>query len=98
MPPRSRWLSCWARTEALICPLAACSPTRPSCITNKSFQPLSLLIGHHRPGHPSSRERDPPPPGGALTLSSDNDRCLFPIGREGRQPRPNTSYGVLTTR
>jgi hypothetical protein len=87
MSPGSRWLPCRA-TEALIGPLAACSPTRPSCITDKSFQPLSLLIGQHCRGHPSSGERDPHSSGGALTLSSDNDRGLFPVGCEARERRP----------
>jgi hypothetical protein len=76
------------QTEAWIGPLAMCSPTRSSCITDKLFQPLSLLIGHHCRGHQSSGEGDPHPSGGALTLSSDNDRGLFPIGCEGRERRP----------
>ena len=72
----------------MVAPLAACSPTRPSCITDKSFQPLSLLIGHHCRGHPRPGERDPYPPGRALTLPSDNDRGLFPIRCEARERRP----------
>jgi hypothetical protein len=70
----------------------------PSCIADEVFKPLSLLIGHHRRGHPCSGEGDPYSSGGAVALPGDDDRGRFSVGCQGRQrPSEHLVWGTHLT-